>query len=162
MAPRSDPDTPLRAIRCVLLTVLIVAVAALTLSTGCTATTHTPEEPSTSTAAPATTTAPPSSYDEPAVRTLDAIVRHDFAAATTDFDEPMRQTPERLEASWDSYQEQFGAYQQHGIPQQAALGDLTVVRVPLQLEHGLGEFRVTFHPDQSIGGLYFLQPGVPL
>lgn len=43
---------------------------------------------------------------------LDAIVRDDFAAATTDFDEPMRQT---LTPSWAGYLEQFGTYQRHEV-----------------------------------------------
>jgi hypothetical protein len=50
------------------------------------------------------------------VHILDAIVRDDFAAATTDFDEPMRQT---LTPSWAGYLEQFGTYQRHEVPQQA-------------------------------------------
>lgn len=102
--------------------------------------------------------------DEMALEALDAIVQGDFAAAVTHFDTTMQQQlpPEGLEAAWTTYQQQFGSYQSHGDPDDVAVGDLTVVNVPLQMEREPGQFRVTFHEDGTIAGLYFLKEGVPV
>ena len=43
-----------------------------------------------------------------------------------------------------------------------ALGELTVVNIPLQMQTQPGEFRVTFHPDKTVAGLYFLKAGTPV
>lgn len=71
-------------------------------------------------------------------------------------------TPEALASTWTTYQEAFGKYLSHGAPQDVLLGELTVVNVPLQMEKEPGEFRVTFHPDATVAGLYFLKTGVPV
>jgi Protein of unknown function (DUF3887) len=71
-------------------------------------------------------------------------------------------TPEDLSSSWTTYQEAFGKYQSHGAPQDVPLGELTVVNTPLQMERQPGEFRVTFHPDQTVAGLFFLKAGTPV
>jgi hypothetical protein len=95
---------------------------------------------------------------------LDAIIRGDFATATAHFDSLMQQklTPDELASSWATYQEAFGNYQSHGNPQDVPRGDLTVVNIPLQMARIPGEFRVTFHKDGTVAGLYFLKTGVPV
>jgi ABC-type oligopeptide transport system substrate-binding subunit len=115
----------------------------------------------------ATTASPTASQghdDELALQIFDAIVRGDFKSATTNFDSTMQQqlSPDALSSAWTTYQEAFGKYQSHGDPQDVALGDLTVVNVPLQMAREPGEFRVTFHPNATVAGLYFLKTGVPV
>jgi hypothetical protein len=108
--------------------------------------------------------AAPSQDDQLALQILDAIVRGDFQTATAGFDDQMKQklTPQDLSSSWATYQEAFGKYQSHGSPQDVALGALTVVNIPLQMQTQPGEFRVTFHPDQTVAGLFFLKAGTPV
>jgi hypothetical protein len=110
------------------------------------------------------TAATPSQDDPVALQILDAITRGDFETATARFDSDMKQklTPQDLSAAWTTYQEAFGKYQSHGGPQDVPVGDLTVVNTPLQMERQPGEFRVTFHPDQTVAGLWFLKPGTPV
>jgi Protein of unknown function (DUF3887) len=119
---------------------------------------------SPSSAAAASTTPTPSQDDQFALQILDAIIRGDFQTATARFDGQMKQklTPEDLSSSWTTYQEAFGKYQSHGAPQDVPLGELTVVNTPLQMERQPGEFRVTFHPDQTVAGLFFLKAGTPV
>jgi hypothetical protein len=108
--------------------------------------------------------AAPSQDDPLALQILDAITRGDFPTATAGFDSQMKQklTPQDLSSSWTTYQQAFGTYQSHGDPQDVAMGELTVVNIPLQMQTQPGEFRVTFHPDQTVAGLFFLKAGTPV
>jgi hypothetical protein len=119
---------------------------------------------SSSAVASSSAAAAPSQDDPLALQILDAIVRGDFQTATAGFDSQMKQklTPQDLSSSWATYQEAFGKYQSHGGPQDVALGALTVVNIPLQMQTHPGEFRVTFHPDQTVAGLFFLRAGTPV
>ena len=103
-------------------------------------------------------------YNQLALQILDAVVRGDDATATAHFDTDLKEKlpPDKVAASWAAYQQTFGNYQSHGGPQQVPLGDLTVVNVPLQMSQQPGEFRVTFHNDQTVAGLFFLRTGVPV
>ncbi|MBC2644229.1 MULTISPECIES: DUF3887 domain-containing protein [unclassified Rhodococcus (in: high G+C Gram-positive bacteria)] len=159
---------------------ILAFVGALTLVSACGTKTQSAEERSApvtteSTAASdekatmptgteATTATAQSHYDQLALETLDAVVQGDFDSATARFDDVMHQNlpPDLLESSWSTYQEQFGSYQSHTDPQDTARGQITVVSVPLQMEYAPGEFRVSFHPNETIAGLYFLQTGVPI
>ncbi|MFI2200957.1 DUF3887 domain-containing protein [Streptomyces sp. NPDC020192] len=102
--------------------------------------------------------------DTIALRTLNDIVKGDYAAATVHFDATVRGqlTPDALKQAWTNYQEQFGRYTSHQQPRDAKAGGFTVVSVPLRLERGPGEFRVSFDNGGAISGLFFLRPGVPL
>jgi hypothetical protein len=113
---------------------------------------------------PTTAAATISADDQLAIQALDALVRGDFASVTAHFDITMSQTltPEALASAWDTYQHAFGTYQSHGDPHDVPLGALTVVNVPLQMQAMPGEFRITFHPDSTVAGLYFLKTGVPI
>lgn len=108
--------------------------------------------------------AAPSQDDQLALQILDAITRGDFQAAATGFDSQMKQklTPQDLSSSWTTYQQAYGTYQSHGDPQDVAVGALTVVSIPLQMQTQPGEFRVTFHPDQTVAGLFLLKAGTPV
>ncbi|MFF1556994.1 DUF3887 domain-containing protein [Streptomyces sp. NPDC058279] len=103
-------------------------------------------------------------YDRIAVGTLDDIVNGRFAAATAHFDPTTRRLlpPAALAQAWTAYQAAFGSYRSHGRPADVASGALTVVNVPLSMEHRPGEFRVGFHEDGSIAGVWFLRAGVPV
>jgi hypothetical protein len=95
---------------------------------------------------------------------FDDIVKGDFNAATEKFDATMKQSvpPDKLADAWSKYQDQFGKYQSHGTPADAKLGDLDVVNVPLQMEKMPGLYRVSFHPDGTVAGLWFLTPDTPM
>lgn len=67
-----------------------------------------------------------------------------------------------LKTAWATYELHFGSYVGHGEPELVALGTSTVVRVPLHMARGQGEFRITFAASGEISGLYFLRTGVPL
>lgn len=111
-----------------------------------------------------TTTVQAGQYDKRALPILDAIIGGDFKAATADFDSQMQQAvpPDKLESAWTEYQQTFGMYQSHGAPQQVPFNDLTVVNIPLQMTNMPGEFRVTFHSDGTVAGLWLLKEGVPI
>jgi len=100
--------------------------------------------------------------DQVALATLDDIVRGDYPAATAPFDQRMhKMLPDKaLGQAWDAYQQQFGAYQSHGEPEDVQRGEATVVNVPLQMARKPGQFRVTVQPDGAVSGLYFLREGV--
>jgi Protein of unknown function (DUF3887) len=102
--------------------------------------------------------------DQLALATLDNIVQGDDASATAAFDPTMQSAlpAEALGQAWTTYQQVLGPYQSHGDPQDVQRGDLTVVNVPLQMEHEPGQFRLSVHPDGTIAGLYFLKQGVPV
>lgn len=104
------------------------------------------------------------SPDELALATLDQIVQGDNAAATAHFDQTMTDmlSAPALGQAWITYQQLLGTYQSHGDPQDVQRGELTVVNVPLQMEHTPGQFRLTVHPDGTVAGLYFLKEGVPV
>ncbi|MGK2869481.1 MAG: DUF3887 domain-containing protein [Mycobacterium sp.] len=102
--------------------------------------------------------------DQVALSTLDEIVRGDFPAATAEFNPTMqRMLPNQaLQQSWDLYQQVFGAYQSHGLPENIAQGDVTVVTVPLQMARRPGQFRLSVQPDGTVTSLTFLREGVPV
>ena len=101
--------------------------------------------------------------DQAAEQTLDAIIRGDFTTVTAHFDGLMTQklSPQQLGSAWSTYQEALGAYQSHGDPQDVAVGGLTVVNIPLQMQNQPGQFRITFHGDGTIAGLFFLKADAP-
>ncbi|MFD9408137.1 DUF3887 domain-containing protein [Streptomyces sp. NPDC059989] len=119
----------------------------------------------TTVAGPAVAASPAQTrYDRIATQTLDDIVNGNYAAATAHFDATMRKAlpPDALAEAWKTYQDQFGRYQSHGDPKDVAVGEFTMVNVPLRMEKHPGEFRVTFHEDGTIAGLWFLAPGAPV
>jgi len=119
----------------------------------------------TSTSAAAAPTSPaPGQDDNRALKMLDAIIRGDFASARTHFDRLMQQklSCQKLSSAWADYQQTLGSYQSHGDPQDVSRGDFTVVNISLQMSQLPGQFRVTFHDDGSVAGLFFLRAGVPV
>ncbi|MBT2447098.1 DUF3887 domain-containing protein [Streptomyces sp. ISL-43] len=118
----------------------------------------------TTVAGPAAASPAQTRYDRIAIQTLNDIVNGDITAATARFDATTRELlpPDALAGAWATYQDTFGRYRSHGDPKAVTFGEFTVVNVPLRMERGPGEFRVTFHEDGSIAGLWFLEPGVPI
>lgn len=101
--------------------------------------------------------------DARALAFLNDIVHGDDGAVVTHFDPTMRGalSAEGLNAAWGAYQLQFGGYAGHGEPERVSLGRSIVVRIPLEMSHKWGEFRITFEQGGEIAGL-FLRTGVPL
>ncbi|WP_169811261.1 DUF3887 domain-containing protein [Nocardia anaemiae] len=158
MVTRSTKATT-RGVRYRLITIAVLVVGALTPVSACGSNTDTHEGMTSATATGAN-----SQDDQIALQTLDAIVRADFTAATSHFDDAMKKKlpSGNLSSSWTAYQGAFGRYQSHGDPQDVTRGDLTVVSVPLSMERKPGEFRVSMHKDETIAGLFFLEAGAPI
>lgn len=91
------------------------------------------------------------------------VASGNFAAVTADFDATMRTALPlpALQNSWRTFQEQFGAYRDYGTPTSVMKGQLDVERVPVTMASGAEEVRVTFHPDGTIAGLFFLSANAP-
>lgn len=102
--------------------------------------------------------------DQVALSTLDEIVRGDYPAAAAEFNPTMRTLlpVQALQQSWDLYQQAFGAYQSHGVPENVQRGEVTVVNVPLQMARRPGQFRLSVQPDGTVTALTFLREGVPV
>jgi hypothetical protein len=102
-------------------------------------------------------------YDQLALDELDKIV-NGTDDVTAGFDPVMQQrlSAEQVAAAWSAYQQQFGNYQAHGDPADVERGEFTVVDVPLTMAHGPGLFRVAFHQDGHIAGLFVLKAGTPV
>jgi hypothetical protein len=101
-------------------------------------------------------------YDRLALDELDKIV-NGADGVTAGFDPTMQQhlSAEGVAANWEAYQGQFGDYQSHGDPEDLTRGEITVVNVPLEMARVPGQFRIAFHPDGQIAGLFLLRTGVP-
>ena len=86
-----------------------------------------------------------------------------FAAVEAEFDATMRlaQPAAVLSNNWRTYEELLGAFVSQGTSSSVSLGALDVERVPVTMAGGPGEVRVTFHPDRTVAGLYFLKAGAP-
>lgn len=127
-----------------------------------TSTSATASSTSSTSATKATSSSPAAKadYGNVAVGMLDAIAGGDYAAATLNFDSALKKklTASQLSASWATVQQQLGAYQSHGSPQQVEKGDSAVVKVPLQMQKGAGAFEVAFREkDGKVSGIKFLK-----
>lgn len=105
-----------------------------------------------------------SRFDSQATESLTQIEHGNCEATASKFDATMKRalTPSGLCAGFLTYTQQFGALSGTGAAYSTKRGQLTVVRVPLTLIHSEGEFRISYHPDGTIAGVYFLKPGIPL
>ena len=97
----------------------------------------------------------------------DQIVKDLGTSAYTDvsasFDQTMKtQLPQAaLQNAWTSYQQLLGSYKSHSAPASVMKGQLDVERVPVTMANAKGEVRITFHPDGTVAGLYFLKADAP-
>jgi hypothetical protein len=104
------------------------------------------------------------SFDAQAGQVVIALAEGRFAEVRAQFDPTMMETLSEptLANTWRTYQELLGEYEHVGQPTSVVRGALTVEQVPVQLKNAPGEVRITFHPDGTIGGLFFLTAGIPV
>ncbi|MCM1965231.1 DUF3887 domain-containing protein [Streptomyces sp. G1] len=166
--PGGAKRRPVRSVRLVrfvrLAPAAVLASGAMLLTNGSLPAAAQVRAPAEITAA-AVTALPARADDERlALDTLDEVVRGDFAAVSARFDGTLRHqaSPEALAQAWKDYQEQYGPYRSHGDPRQVTSVHGSVVNVPLHMEKGTGEFRVTFNEGGHLIGLYFLRTGIPV
>lgn len=78
------------------------------------------------------------------------------------FDETTRAglTEEGLAEAWAYLAGLAGAYESHGDTESVRAGDFTITNTPLTFEAGDFVARITFRDDQTIAGLYILNPDV--
>lgn len=102
-------------------------------------------------------------FADDATRLVDNLASEKFAAVVSDFDATVKaQLPESVLAqAWRTYQEVVGNYKNHISVETVRKGALSVERVTIITVRGSGEVRVTYHPDGTIAGLYFLKYGAP-
>ncbi|MBV8692171.1 MAG: DUF3887 domain-containing protein [Actinobacteria bacterium] len=67
----------------------------------------------------------------------------------------------RMATDWQGYEVTYGRYRRHGTPKSVMKGQVDVERVPVTMEQGKGEVRVSFDRDGTIAGLYFLKADAP-
>ena len=106
---------------------------------------------------------PPGPFASAADQVVGDLVAGTFAAVTAKFDPTVAAglSLASLENNWKTYQELLGSYRSHGSPASVMKGQLDVERVPVTMANASGEIRITFHPDGTIAGLYFLKAGAP-
>jgi len=140
------------------------AVAAAGLSVGLTAALHHGSSVTLRDTDATTETAASAPFRLEAAGELRQIQRGDCGPTAAAFDPLVRSNLDaaQLCASFVDYTDQFGRVVA-SLPAHATMrGSLTVIQIGLRLEHARGEYRVTFHPDRTIAGIYFLRAGVPL
>ena len=95
-----------------------------------------------------------------AMAVIDDHVRGRWANITERFDGTMRAglTEEGLAEAWAYLAGTAGAYESHGDTEAVRAGDFTVTDTPLAFEAGDFVARITFRDDQTIAGLYILNP----
>ncbi|SDT14392.1 Protein of unknown function [Actinoplanes derwentensis] len=75
------------------------------------------------------------------------------------FDPTMRDglSEDALAAAWAQIIGLSGAFEQHGEPEAARAGDMTITNTPLTMEAGDYTIRITFRDDRTIAGLFILE-----
>lgn len=111
------------------------------------------------------TGAPMNTIPLPEATNLAATVINDLATGgwaevTARFDSTMRDglPADALSAAWAQIIAQAGAYEGHGEPESVRAADVTITNTPLGFEAGDYTARITFRDDQTIAGLYILDP----
>ena len=99
---------------------------------------------------------------ERAVAIFTDIAAGRWEAARTDFSDRMSEAVSagRLADGWATTAALIGRFEGMGDPVATALGENTVVDLPLSFEAGEGNGRVTFDADGKVAGL-FIRPAVP-
>jgi Protein of unknown function (DUF3887) len=102
------------------------------------------------------------------VAALATSVIRDLAAArwsrvADQFDPTMRDglSEQALAAAWAQIVGLSGAFEQHGDPEVARAGDVTITDTPLVFEAGDYTARITFRDDRTIAGLHILDRKTP-
>src|SRR4051812_30585643 len=94
-----------------------------------------------------------------AAKVVDDVAAGNFVAVTSHFDKNVatHYSGEQLAKDWQDYQQRLGNYVSHGGPKEATRGGVTIEQVPMKMSSGKGEVRVSYNPDGTIAGLYFLK-----
>lgn len=93
---------------------------------------------------------------------IDDLTHCRWAEVSTRFDATMRDrlTDEGLAEAWAHIVGLAGAYERHGDTDAVRGGDFTTTNTLLSFEAGDFVARITFRDDQTIAGLYILNPDV--
>jgi hypothetical protein len=91
---------------------------------------------------------------------IDDLTTARWAEVRARFDATMHDqlSEEELAAPWPQIAGLVGNYQGHGDTDVARAGDLTRTNTPLRFDAGEFVARITFRDDQTIAGLYILNP----
>ncbi|WP_219844858.1 DUF3887 domain-containing protein [Microbacterium sp. MYb62] len=91
---------------------------------------------------------------------IDDLAASRWSSVTTRFDAAMKAglSEESLAAAWAQISGQAGALESTGEPQLSRAADVTVTNTALNFEAGEFVVRIAFRDDQSIAGLYILNP----
>ena len=104
----------------------------------------------------------PSPADAVAVAraTLDRLTKGDFAGVVATFDEKVATAfPEdKLRATWQAVQRQFGAVRGTGQPRTASKSGLQIVEMSVEFERAQLDMQVVLNPQGQIAGLGFRPP----
>lgn len=93
---------------------------------------------------------------------IDDLAHARWSDVTARFDATMRDrlTEEGLAEAWAHIVGLAGAYEGHGDTDSVRAGDFTTTNTPLNFEAGDFVARITFRDDQTLAGLYILNPDV--
>ena len=115
------------------------------------------------TATPASTAAASVDFKAAASALVTDLAAGKFAVVEAKFDATMKSKLSLtvLQNDWRTYQELVGAYKSHATPTETTQGEIALERVPITTATGAGVVRVSYHPDGTIAGLFFLRAGAP-
>jgi hypothetical protein len=107
--------------------------------------------------------APGNPFESQARTVVDDLAGGRFLRVENKFDPTMSSqlSSVQLSNNWRTYQEAVGTYKSTDNVALVKQGDLSVERVTITTSTGTGEVRITYHPDGTIAGLYFLNTGAP-
>lgn len=90
----------------------------------------------------------------------DLIAGH-WSSVAEQFDPAMRDglSEDALAAAWAQIVGLSGAFEEHGEPNLARAGDVTVTNTPISMEAGDYTARIAFRDDRKIAGLFILEAG---
>lgn len=100
--------------------------------------------------------------DELAGTVIHDLAQGRWAAVSARFDDTMRDrlSDEGLAEAWAHIVGLAGAFESHGDTETVRAGDFTTTNTPLNFEAGDFVARITFRDDQTVAGLYILDPVV--
>jgi alpha-beta hydrolase superfamily lysophospholipase len=89
---------------------------------------------------------------------FEAVAKHDYEAASKDFDEAVRKAspPEKLKELFETLDKQLGALKSRGEPRLEKVGKYEVVVVPCQFEKMKLDARISFDAEGRIAGYGFV------
>jgi len=100
--------------------------------------------------------------DDLARTVIDDLAHSRWADVSARFDATMRDrlTDEGLAEAWAHIVGLAGAYEGHGDTDAVRAGDFTTTNTSLNFEAGDFVARITFRDDETLAGLYILNPDV--